>query len=104
MFKFSNDYLWRKKKHQTNKKQLSVKQLAKLLVLLNKNVIGINFSVYAISSIATFETIHRYSSFYVRWKTVPNDSPSCEVPVDGCCITYITDIDFLFITILKLIS
>jgi len=45
MFKFSNDYLW------TNKKQqLAVKQLAKLLVLFNKNVIGINFSINAISS------------------------------------------------------
>jgi len=32
------------------KKQLAVKQLAKLLVLFNKNVIGINFSVDAISS------------------------------------------------------
>jgi len=32
------------------KKTLSVNQLAKLLVLFNKNVIGINFSVYAISS------------------------------------------------------
>jgi len=30
--------------------QLAVKQLAKLLVLLNKTVIGINISVYAISS------------------------------------------------------
>ena len=39
---------------EQTKKQLAVKQLAKLLVLLNKNVIGINFSVYAISSIATF--------------------------------------------------
>ena len=30
--------------------KLAVKQLTKLLVLFNKNVIGINFSVYAISS------------------------------------------------------
>jgi len=37
MFKFSNGYLW-------------TKQLTKLLALFNKNVIGINFSVYAISS------------------------------------------------------
>ena len=35
---------------QTNKKQPAVKQLTKLLALFNKNVIGINFSVYAISS------------------------------------------------------
>jgi len=46
MFNFSNDYLWTNKKQQ----QLAVKQLAKLLVLFNKNIIGINFSVYAISS------------------------------------------------------
>jgi len=37
MFKFSIDYL------VTNKKQLAEKQLAKLLVSFNKNVIGINF-------------------------------------------------------------
>jgi len=46
MFEFSNGYLWTNKKQQ----QLAVKQLAKLLDLFNKTVIGINFSVYAISS------------------------------------------------------
>jgi len=35
---------------QKQQQQLAVKQLDKLLVLFNKYVIGINFSVYAISS------------------------------------------------------
>jgi len=35
---------------EKQKTKLAVKQLAKLLVLFNKRVIGINFSVYAISS------------------------------------------------------
>jgi len=35
----------------------------------------VSISQFTPFQVATFETICRYSSFYIRWKTIPNGSP-----------------------------